>query len=232
MHHKDLIVHSLKVTNSNEANVYEDPRNGNIHSIAPLQIEGGMTVKKGIKVGIQENLIPGLMIYDGENFMGFSEKYGLTLLSRPHQAMSLQIPESIFKKKLQSTQSSTTQGNQQSTSSFTNEQEVGEMKRLNIDLTIQDISNYYIEIPEIYQQANFLLHFDVNILFQDTSHVSEIHLFCINRSSKRINIQFLCQNYQIHFSKIAKRFVPDRESIQFTFQRISNHLFISTHEFD
>jgi hypothetical protein len=44
-------------------------------------------------------MVPGLIIYDNENFYGFSEKYGLSLLSPHSEYSELLIPNNIFENK-------------------------------------------------------------------------------------------------------------------------------------
>ena len=48
--------------------------------VAPLSVKGAIACDKGIKIGFSDQCIPGIIIYDGLNFLGFN-KNGWTLLS-------------------------------------------------------------------------------------------------------------------------------------------------------
>ena len=83
MFQKDAVISTLKVTSENDD---------------ALLIKGGGIIKKGIVLGMREEMTSGLLVYDGENFYGFSEKFGISLLSPHTEFIPLLIPEN--KKKL------------------------------------------------------------------------------------------------------------------------------------
>ena len=56
--------------------------------IAPLHVKGAISCDMGIKIGFSDKCIPGLIIYDGLNFIGFN-KNGWTLLSNNYEYIEL-----------------------------------------------------------------------------------------------------------------------------------------------
>jgi hypothetical protein len=225
MNSRNPILQSLKITSQEEVQVIEDTVHEKIHTMAPLLVEGGVSVGKGIKIGIQENLVGGMMVYDGENFLGFSEKFGLTLLSNHHQSTYLEIPLSIFQKKILPTTSSETKDDRKF-------QELDGIKKMNMALEIKDISTFYIRIPEIYGTSTFQLFFQIELFFEENHFVSEIQLYIINESKKNISFDF--QNkmkifYQKEFLKSLEGF----QIRQIKIHRVSpQHLFISFIDFE
>jgi len=94
---KDIIAKNIKIINEKEVSIINNDDEDYI--FAALTVEGGGVFKKGIAVGMQEKMVPGLIIYDSENFFGFSEKYGLSLISTHPEYIELSIPDSIFENK-------------------------------------------------------------------------------------------------------------------------------------
>jgi hypothetical protein len=82
----DLNINFLNVLNNKDVTQL----NNNIFKSA-LTVEGGGVIKKGLKIGYQENMVSGLLIYDNENFFGYSDKYGLTPLSKHNDYTQLEI---------------------------------------------------------------------------------------------------------------------------------------------
>lgn len=228
MNNKNLIVQTLKVTQSDDVNIYEDHIRNSIHTMAPFTVEGGMSVGKGIKIGVQENLVPGLVVYDGENFLGFSEKFGLTLLGTHQQSTNLELPQSLFNNRIQPTVKSLT-----GESNENGLNRSGGLKRLNIELEIKDISNFYVKIPS---SSNFDLHFDVEFLFVENCFISEFHLFVINESSKNVVFNLGSKmniNMKLLREKNMDNIVKNNESVEWIMRRISNqYLFISKKDYE
>ena len=222
MSFRNSIIQSLKITNQDDVNVYEDSIHQSIQSIAPLIVEGGMSVGKGIKIGLQENLIPGLMMYDGENFLGFSEKFGLTLLSNHPQSTYLEIPPNVFSKKIQSVN-----GNRGSGGNDLKETEG--IKKMNIELEIKDVSKFYVKIPEIYVTSNFIFHFDIELITNENTYVSDVRFMFMNESNKKINFDILNVNMKIYYEKGFIKEVNGREMKELYIRKVSNqYLFISS----
>ncbi len=222
MNRKDLIVHSLRITNQDDTNVYENPSNGKIFPISPLIIEGGASIQKGLQIGLQENLVAGLMIYDGENFLGFSEKFGLTLLGINHQSMYLEIPESVFKKKIQPMQSNTIHDEKKGM------EEGIETKRLKMDIEIKDISSFYMKIPRLYEMSNFHLQFMVECIFPENRFVSEFYIIWVNESNKKVSFDFVQKGEKIHYANLFRKTVHENEIMELKIRKINQqYLLIS-----
>lgn len=97
--YKDLTLKNVKIMSEKEVSVINNnDENEDDYIYGSLTVEGGGAFKKGISIGMQEKMVSGLLIYDKENFYGFSEKYGLSLLSHTHEYIELTIPENIFEK--------------------------------------------------------------------------------------------------------------------------------------
>jgi len=54
--------------------------NKNYDTISALNVNGSISCNKGIRIGESESEVPGLIIFDGANFLGFN-KNGWNLLS-------------------------------------------------------------------------------------------------------------------------------------------------------
>ena len=177
---RDITVQNIKILNDKEVSIINN-NDDEDYIFSALTVEGGGVFKKGLSIGMQEKMIPGLMIYDQENFYGFSEKYGLLLLSTHPDYNQLDIPESIFeiKNTLQPVQKN-------SSEHFQNlkDTDKGENKNLNIDIEIKDINNFFIIIPQDYNLTKFLLTFDINYIFDLNSIISNLSLVFINESNK------------------------------------------------
>ena len=221
MSFRNSIIQTLKITNQEDVNVYEDSIHHTIQSMAPLIVEGGMSVGKGIKIGLQENLIPGLVVYDGENFLGFSEKFGLTLLGNHPQSTYLEIPQNVFSKKIQSVN----RGNDY--------KETESIKKMNIELEIKDINKFYVKIPEIYVSSNFVFHFDIELVTNENTYISDVRFMFINESNKVIHFDILNQNMKIYYEKGFIKEVYGKEIKELYIRKISNqYLFISSTIFE
>ena len=95
---KDIICGNLKILSSKE--VSSIPNNGHNEEddylFGALTVEGGCAFKKGVSIGMQDKMVSGLIIYDNENFYGFSEKYGLSLMSPHLEYIELSLPNNFF----------------------------------------------------------------------------------------------------------------------------------------
>jgi len=182
LNQKDIIAQNIKILNDKDISIITHDDEDYIFSA--LTVEGGGVFKKGIAIGIQQKMIPGLLMYDNENFFGYSEKYGLTLLSNHPEYTELELPENIFDTKegrniLQPVQKNTSEHFQN-----LKETEKIENKNLNIDLQIGDSSNFYIIIPENYSAPKFVLTFDITYIYNLNSIISNLSLVIINESNK------------------------------------------------
>ena len=179
---KDVIAQNIKILNDKEVSIinYEDED----YIFSALTVEGGGSFKKGLSIGIQEKMIPGLMIYDKENFYGFSEKYGLSLLSTHPEYSQLVIPDNIFEIKSNKNTLQPVQKNSSEHFQNLKDTEKNENKNLNIDLEIKDINNFFIIIPQNYSLTKFILTFDINYIYDLNTIISNLSLVLINESDK------------------------------------------------
>jgi hypothetical protein len=183
---KDIICSNLKILSSKE--VSSIPNNGpneeDDYLFGALTVEGGCAFKKGISIGMQDKMVSGLIIYDNENFYGFSEKYGLSLMSPHAEYIELSLPNNFFqnneKNKLQP--SMPTLNNSLLVDLKDTEKNIN--KNLNIDIQIKDASNFYIVIPDNYSKSTFTLTFDISFIYDLNSIISNISLAFINNSNK------------------------------------------------
>lgn len=168
MNTKNENVHTLKILN--DKNVYQVKNSDNTEekkTFGSLTCFGGGAFHRGLSIGMQEKMIPGLLIYDDENFYGFSEKNGLTLLSRNIDFKELELPRFD--------------------SSLMNKE-----KELNIDLTLVDIENFYINVPNEIERYNIGLTFNVSFHYDDESVIHKINICVINNTQK--NVKFVLKN--------------------------------------
>ena len=165
LNQKDIVAQSIKILS--EKNVSVINNNDEDYIFSALTVEGGGSFKKGISIGIQDKMVSGLLIYDTENFYGYSEKYGLCLLSNHPEYNELLIPPSIFDKK--DDRNVLQPSPKENSIHFQNLKETDkiENKSLNIDLHIKDSNNFYIKIPRNYSENKFILTFDITFIYDD-----------------------------------------------------------------
>ncbi len=224
----DGILNTLKITHKDDVNSFENKKTGEVQTIAPLIVEGGASFNKGIKLGIQENLIPGLIIYDGENFLGFSEKFGLCLLNTYSHSTYLELPTTIFqqeKRMIQSKQSG----------HFNEDKEENKkekiVKNLKIEIEVKEIPTFYLVIPEIHNYTSFELNFDINLIFGESQFLSQVDMIFINESNRKVSFQI--QNEKIRYEKDFERVVEEKGVKQVHFHSIKNYLLlVSSKDYD
>ena len=135
MYNKDTKLNTLLLNNKKE--VFSINNENEKYNYGTLTCLGGGSFHKGLSIGMQDKMVNGLLIFDDENFFGFSEKNGLILLSLNHDFRELEIP----------LLDSNSENNE---------------KILNIDLTFRDIINYYLKIPDTIDKHNISLIFNIN----------------------------------------------------------------------
>ena len=180
LNQRDIVTKSLKIVDTKDVSIINNEDDDD-YLFSALTCEGGGVFKKGIAIGMQEKMIPGLIMYDSENFFGFSEKYGLSLLSTHPEYVELNIPETIFENKnvLQPIDKNPSEHLQ-------NLKETTKDKRLNIDIEIKDTNNFYIIIPQNYSLSKFILIFDISFLYDLNTIISNVSLVFINNSNKSL----------------------------------------------
>jgi hypothetical protein len=178
LNQRDIITNSIKITNDKEVSIIYN--NNEDYLFSALTCDGGAVFKKGISIGMQEKMVPGLMIYDNENFYGYSEKNGLSLLSTHQEYVQLDIPDNVFDniEKIQPIQKN-------SSENFKNMVDTkSENKNLNIDIEIKDTNNFYILIPDNYNSNKTIITFNITYIYTLDSIISNISLVFINKSNK------------------------------------------------
>ena len=194
----DIIVQNIKVLNDKDIKIIHN-NDGEDYIFSALTVEGGGVFKKGIVLGMQDKMISGLLLYDNENFYGYSDKYGLCLLSNHQEYDELMLPEHIFEgDRIQPTYKNDFKND--------NDNINKRQKKLNIDINIKDIGNFYIKIPDNYDKLDFILIFDINYIYDMGSIISNVILSIINESSKNIIINIVNDNcyYSNNFNNNIK----------------------------
>jgi hypothetical protein len=207
MNQKDIILKSLKITSDREVSIINTQNDDYYNS--SFVSEGGGIFKKGLAVGFQDKMTPGLIIYDDENFYGYSEKFGLSLLSNHHEYEELTIPISAFETNNESVNRlQPTPQNESEHFKNMSETEKENIKNLNIDIEIKDASNFYIIIPKEYSNNKMIITFDITYIYNLDTIISNLSLVIINESIKSVFFKITNKNcfYENNFeNEINKR---------------------------
>lgn len=200
LNQKDIIAQNIKILNNKDSFIINN--NDEDYIYAPLLVEGGAVFKKGLCLGMQDKMVPGLLIYDKENFYGFSEKYGLSLLSPHVEYNRLNLPLNIFENKEDKNTLQPIQKNVSEHFKNLKDTEKIENKNLNIDLEIKDSNSFYIIIPEEYSNSKFIITFDITYIYDLDSIISNLSLVIINNSTKSIYFKIINENcyYENNFN--------------------------------
>lgn len=222
LNQKDIIARNIKIINDKDVSIINNKDEDYLFSA--LTVEGGGVFKKGIAIGMQEKMVSGLIIYDNENFYGFSDKNGLSLLSTHLEFNELIIPLNIFENTVNKLQP--TQNNQSENFKNLKETDKIENKNLNIDLQIKDTNNFYIIVPKEYSNNKFILTFDINFIYDLNSIISNLSLVLINNSSKSIFFKIINNNCYIenNFSYEVEPYIICKIKIEI----INNDYFLLT----
>ena len=167
MYSQNNVFHSLTLESKKEVHTIKN--NNSLYNNGTLTCQGGGTFHKGLSIGMQDNMVNGLLIYDDDNFFGYSEKNGLILLSLNTDFKELELPE--FNEKLEKKE-----------------------KTLNIDLSFRDIMNYYINIPNSILKFNIELILNIKFMYDDESLINQINFYIINKNNKNIKINIINNN--------------------------------------
>ena len=169
MNTKNENVNTLKIINNK--GVYQVKNEDDKINFGSLTCFGGGAFHQGLSIGMQDKMVSGLLLYDNENFYGFSEKHGLTLMSENKDFKELEMPR--FDSSLENKQ-----------------------KELNIDLTLVDTQNFYIKIPNEIERFNIDLIFNLNFKYDDESVINKININFINDTQK--NGKFILKNKNMY----------------------------------
>ena len=140
---------------------------------------GGGSFHKGLSIGMQDKMVDGLLIYDDENFFGYSNKNGLILLSLNHDFKELELP--IFDSNLKNSE-----------------------KTLNIDLTFRDIINYYIVIPNSLIFNIKFIYDDESLVNQINFHIINDNKKEIQYNISNNNIYYSSSKFKKNNNSIIK----------------------------
>ena len=66
LNQKDIIARNIKIINDKDISIINNNDDEN-YLFSALTVEGGGVFKKGIAIGMQEKMVPGLIIFDNEN---------------------------------------------------------------------------------------------------------------------------------------------------------------------
>ena len=201
--YKDGIYSNLLVRNTK--GVKEIVNEDGTYISSSITCEGGLAVHKGISIGMQDKMVSGLIIYDNENFYGFSDKFGLVLLSNNNEYSELEIPD-LSTNKLNPVS--------ENDSFNTNENK----KKLNIELLLKDSNNFFLKVDR--NINNLELLFDVELIIDDETMLSQYSLVFINESNIDINIEFL--NNGLYYSKNFNKLIFKNKIIKFNIDFINN----------
>ena len=179
---------------SGKKEVFSINNDGEKHNYGTLTCLGGGSFHNGLSIGMQDKMVNGLLIYDDENFFGYSEKNGLVLLSLNNDFRELEIPI------------------------LDNKSEKKE-RILNIDLTFRDISNYYINIPDTIDKYDIALVFKINFIYDDESLINQINFHIINDNKKDIKYDIINKNIYYSSTKFKKN---NNSIIKFNLNYIDN----------
>ena len=198
----DLNINFLNVLNNKEV-IHIDNGKTDIFKGA-LTVEGGGVIKKGLKIGYQEKMVSGLLIYDNENFFGYSDKYGLTLLSKHNDYTELIIEKDFFEKSdIQKISPIQTNGGKDMVKN--NNNDLNKIIPIKLDIEFKDLNNFYLTIPTLYSNKQFNLNIDLELLIHSECLITNITIAIINESSRNVSYKIINTNcyYQKGFDNIV-----------------------------
>ena len=198
----DLNVNFLNVLNNKDV-IHIDNGKNDVFKGA-LTVEGGGVIKKGLKIGYQEKMVSGLLIYDNENFFGYSDKYGLTLLSKHNDYTELIIEKDFFEKSdIQKISPIQTNGGKDMVKN--NSSDLNKIIPIKLDIEFKDLNNFYLTIPAIYSNKQFNLNIDLELLINSECLITNVTIAIINESSRNVSYKIINNNcyYQKGFDNIV-----------------------------
>lgn len=202
---KDIIAKNIKIISEKEVSIINNEDEDYIFSA--LTVEGGGVFKKGVAIGMQEKMVPGLIIYDSENFYGYSEKFGVSLLSQHPEYIELFLPDNVFENKIERNVIQPTNKNNSENFQNLKDTEKIEIKNLNIDLELKDSNNFFIILSEDYNNNKSPVSFNIKYIFDLNTIISNISLVIINDSSKEASFKIVNDNcyYEDNFDNMLNK---------------------------
>ena len=217
----DLNVNFLNVLNNKDViHIDNDVFKG------ALTVEGGGVIKKGLKIGYQEKMVSGLLIYDNENFFGYSDKYGLTLLSKHNDYTQLIIEKDFFEKSdIQKISPIQTNGGKDMVKN--NSTDLNKIIPIKLDIEFKDLSNFYLTIPALYSNKQFNLNIDLELLINKECLITNITIAIINESSKNVSYKFI--NNNCYYQKGFDNIVNGNNIVKINVELIDKKYFLISH---
>ena len=194
-------MNQLCITNSRESFQVEE------ECFGPFIVNGGSIFKKGMIVGMQDKMVNGLLFYDKQNFYGYSEKYGICLLS-PHFEYQ-QIEYEVETPKRSPIQTTYGHDTYQTTTP----------SPVPLEIVFQDSMNYYVLVEEMLHPV-----FELELFYDLNSIVPCVQLVFINRGKYPCRILFKNKNVYLNQS------VPEilvGEVIQFKMEYVHDLYLVS-----
>ena len=194
---KDLVINNLKIVDTNE--VY--------NNWSALTVSGGVNIKKGLKIGFQSNPVNGLISFDNDNLLSYSDKYGWDMLNNHNYYSEIIFPDEYL----------------------INEKNIIKDKNskniIEIEMPIDDIKLFYLKIPV--ETLDFdELKFNINLI---NNNNNVIKLIIINNSENQeeIKIEFNNNNnnnfnYIENYDNIIKK----GSNTEFELNIIDDNIFI------
>ncbi len=198
----DIVANKIIIQNDREISPIID--GDEVNYFSSLTVLGGAVFGKGVKLGMQDKMIPGMLFYDNENFYGFSEKHGLCLLSTHSEYQEIVLPESLFLKK-----------QQENTGSI----------RLNIDLSFKDFPNVFLKIPDFYERVPSTLFFQIQLIVDMNSIISKVDFVIVNPTNKKCGFDF--QNQNLFVQKPFIKELEPNSVMKLTIDFVSPYFIIS-----
>lgn len=242
---KNLDITNLKITGNTPVSEYiSNDKDKTVYKNGALQVRGGAYIEKGLKIGNQDQLCNGMLFYDGENFFGHSEKLGTCLLSNHSLSSELSLPLSLFenmvskpknqkKYTITAAQNNLTKRSSQELISINddNEEELKNnveeklIKNIVVDITMKDISRFYIMVPQVYQNTNFHLNLIITFLFdnpEDPSFINHASVHIINQTNKPLSISCGNDSRCVYYESGFNKDIKEHTIGQFTLERINS----------
>ena len=222
---QDIIAKNIKVLSSRD--VSEINNGSDEYLFSALTVEGGGVFKKGLAIGMQEKMVSGLMIYDdeNENFYGFSNRHGLTLLSPHYDYNELEIPDNIF---IEEEKNIIRPSNINDTFKDMTESVKDMVKNIDLELHIKDTNNFYIIIPKIYNDSKNSINFNITYIIDINTVITNMTFMCINESNKKAYFNITNENCYYEESKLEQNVINKTSIKSIIIEIVKSDCFIIT----
>lgn len=167
---KDLVVNNLKINNNNDLT----------NDMASIISNGSLLIKKGIKIGFQSNPINGMIVFDNDNFLGYSNKFGWDIINNHNFFLEIILPDEF---KLNPDKNIIVQDDK---------------NIFNLDLNIEDSKYFYLKFDNNTLKIKLLIN--INLV---NNYNNIIKIIFINESQNDIDFSFTNTNLKF-YNKIDK----------------------------